>query len=183
MEDLHVDNVWDTIDIGGFEKLCQSMDRFGFTVKANVTTIAGYGQLVGKNFSSPCRNSIYTQTFSRSYGDTGDAAIQEVHSAMKQYDPTWPFHQWVVEGFAGARLFTDGVAALGASPTRSNLIKWLDGVRRYTAGGLLAPTDYQWPYDYSKPAPECFSIAQWQDSATTFVERTDSPLPCYGMPW
>jgi hypothetical protein len=55
-------------------------------------------------------------------------------------------------------------------------------MRDYTAGGLVTGKDWQWPYDYSKPASECFDIAQWQDSAQTMVER--APIStCYTLPF
>ena len=182
MRNDNVDTVWNTIDIGGFEKLCQAMDRYAFTVKANVSTIAGYGQLVGQAFSRPCRNSIYVVATSRSYADTANPAVAEVRATMQRYDPSYRLHQWVVEGFAGARLFSDGVASLGANVTRVGLERWLNGIRSYTAGDLLTPNDYQWPYDYGRPAPSCFNVAQWQDSAATFVTRSDT-FTCYTMPW
>src|SRR5205814_1822668 len=114
--------------------------------------------------------------------DAGDPQVAEVRAAMAKYYPKVQFHEWVLDGWAAAKRFADGVAAQGANLTRAGVEKWLNALQNYTAGGLLAPVDYQWPYDYSKPSNQCFSIAQWQDSANTMVTR--APLStCYVMPW
>ena len=65
---------------------------------------------------------------------------------------------------------------------RAGVERWLRALRNYNAGGLAAPRDFQWPYDYSKPSPQCFSIAQWQDAAKTMVTRAPVDT-CYTMPW
>lgn len=181
MKSKGVDMIVNAIDMNGFQKLCQSMDRYGFTVKANLGNPQAYGQVV-QTFSSPCRNSVFSFDQAKDYADVGDPAVAEVRAAMRKYYPNVPLHDWVLTGWASARMFADAVAALGTNVTRVGLVRQLDGMRNYTAGGLVAAKDFQWPYDYSKPAPECFSIAQWQDSAGTMVER--APLStCYTMPW
>jgi hypothetical protein len=93
-----------------------------------------------------------------------------------------PLHQWTLTGWAAAQTFAEAVAAQGASVTRAGIERWLAGLRDYTVDGIEAPHDYQWPYDYSKPSPQCFSMAQWQDAAKAMVTR--APIStCYTMPW
>jgi branched-chain amino acid transport system substrate-binding protein len=181
MRSKGVDMIVNAIDMNGFQKLCQSMDRYGFTVKANVGNPQAYGQVIG-TFSSPCRNSVYSSDYAKNYADGSDPAVGEIQAAMKKYYPNVPLHEWVLDGWAQARKFTEAVASLGPNVTRAGVEKWLDALRDYTAGGLLAPQDYRWPYDYSKPDSQCFSIAQWQDSAHAMVTRAPVTT-CYTMPW
>jgi branched-chain amino acid transport system substrate-binding protein len=181
MKSKGVDLIVNSIDMNGFQKLCQSMDRYGFTVKANVGNPQAYGQVV-KNFSAPCRNSVFAFDASKDYTDIGDPAVAEVRDAMQRYYPNVLMHDWVLTGWASAKMFADAVAALGPNVTRAGLARQLNQLRNYTAGGLVAAKDFQWPFDYSKPSAQCFSIAQWQDSANTMVER--APIStCYTLPW
>lgn len=181
MRNDHVDIIVDAIDIGGLAKLCQSMDRFGFTVKANITTSQGMGQLVGQTFSSPCRDSLYAGDSSVPYSDTSNPGVQAMRAAMKKYEPNVTLHQWVLDGWIAAKEFADGVKALGPDVTRAGLERWLNGLNEsYTAGGLTGPVGYE-PWNFSQPHPDCGSIAQWQDSAGTFVTR--KPLGCAPSSW
>jgi branched-chain amino acid transport system substrate-binding protein len=170
MRNKGVDGIWNAIDIAGFQKLCQSMDRFNFQVKVNNSTIQGMSQKLGRDFSAPCRNNIFVNTTSRSYADTGNPAVAGVRAAMQKYDGGFTMHQWVMEGWAAAQMFTDGVKSMGPNVTRVGLEKWLNGIKNYTAGDVMAPFDYQ-KHDYTQPFPECFTISQWQDSAKSFVTK------------
>jgi branched-chain amino acid transport system substrate-binding protein len=180
MRNRGVEGIWNAIDIAGFQKLCQAMDRYGFKVKANVSTIQGMSQKVGQDFSAPCRNDVWTQTDSKSYAETTHPAVAEFRSAMKKFDPGFRLHQWALEGWAAGRLFTNGVASMGASPTRKGLVDWLNGRDKDHIDGLMdGPVDWR-PWDHSKPRPDCFNLHQWQDSAGTFVTRAKE---CPSMPW
>jgi branched-chain amino acid transport system substrate-binding protein len=165
-----VDGIWNAIDIAGFQKLCLSMDRMDFRVKANVSTVQGWSQKVGTDFAKSCLPTIYVSSESVPYSDTSNAAVNEFRDAVKRYDPGVTLHQWVLEGYAAGRLFTDGVASMGAAPTRMGLVAWLNAQSEYKAGGLLNGVDWR-PDDrnFGAPFPECFSLAKWDDGAGTFV--------------
>src|SRR3954471_1786248 len=65
MKNKGVDAIWDAMDVGSNQKLCQAMDRAGWTkqptsLKAKVSTIEAWSQKVGTDFSSPCRNFVYS---------------------------------------------------------------------------------------------------------------------------
>ena len=181
MRSKGVDIVVNAIDMNGFQKLCQSMDRYSFTVKANVGNPQAYGQIIG-SFSSPCRNSVFAFDNNTNYADPSNPEVARMQAAMKKYYPDVQLHQWALTGWASAAMFAEAVAAQGPNVTRAGVERWLAGLRDYTGGGLEAPHDFQWPYDYSKPSPNCFSIAQWQDSAKMMVTR--APIStCLTMPW
>ena len=181
MRSKGVDMVVNAIDMNGFRKLCESMDRYGFTVKVNLGNPQAFGQVVSE-FSSPCRNTVFSFDTTKNYADTSDPEVARMQAAMKKYYPNVTLHQWALTGWSAAKQFADAVAAQGGNLTRAGVEKWLASQRNYTAGGLQAARDYQWPFDYSKPLDQCFTVVQWQDSAHTMV--TKAPLStCYSMPW
>jgi branched-chain amino acid transport system substrate-binding protein len=184
MRNKGVQGIWNAIDIAGFQKLCQAMDRYSFRVKANVSTIQGMSQKVGQDFSAPCRNDVWTQTDSKSYAETSSPPVAEFRAAMKKFDPNFRLHQWALEGWAAGKLFTEGVSKMGAAPTRKGLVDWLNSIgddADYTIGGLMDdPVSWQ-PLDHAKPHTDCFDLHQWQDSAGSFVTRAKdcSVMPFY----
>jgi branched-chain amino acid transport system substrate-binding protein len=180
MQRRGIDSIWNAIDIAGFQKLCQAMDRYGFKVKANVSTIQGMGDKV-KEFSSPCRNSIWVDTESKGYNQTDDPAVAEFRSAMKKFDGGFRLHQWALEGWAAGKIFTDGVKSMGGAPTRKGLLDWLNSQGDpYPAVGLFRNISWK-PIDHSKPGSNCYAMHQWQDSAGGWVTR--SPLECHPTEW
>jgi branched-chain amino acid transport system substrate-binding protein len=183
----HVNVIFDAIDTAGNEKLCAAMDRQGFTVIAKVSTVEVYGQLVG-SWSAPCRDSVYAYDVSLPYSDTSNPMVAQFRKDFATYEPGAPLHQWSLDGWAIGQMFADAVSSMGARPTRAGFIKWLDSwpqpqadpTGAYTVHGLFAGESWQ-PMDFSKPAPDCFSVAQWQDSAQTFVPRAIDA--CYTDGW
>ena len=140
----------------------------------------------GNARSGGIRNPNYTSVFAfdnnTNYADASNPEVARMQAAMKKYYPDVQLHQWALTGWASAAMFAEAVAAQGPNVTRAGVERWLAGLRDYTGGGLEAPHDFQWPYDYSKPSPNCFSIAQWQDSAKMMVTR--APIStCLTMPW
>jgi hypothetical protein len=175
-----VDGIWNSIDIAGFQKLCQAMDRYSFKVKANVSTVQGFGQKVA-DFSSPCRNSIWVDTESKGYNQTDDPAVGEFRNAMKRFDPGFKLHQWALEGWAAGKIFTEAVGSMGANVTRAGLVKYLDDrPDPYAAVGLFRNITWK-PTDHSKPGVNCYAMHNWQDSAGGWV--TKSPLDCFPTDW
>ncbi len=169
MRNAGVDGIWNAIDIAGFQKLCLAMDRNAFQVKANVATSQGWSQLVGKNFSSPCRNSVYAYSGSIPYSATDNPIIARITDAKNRYDPAGTMHQWVVEGWAAGQLFSDAVSSMGPAPTRAGVVQYIDGLRDYTYDGLFAPTDWRTSRDFSQGKQDCYSLAKWDDAANTFA--------------
>lgn len=176
MQERGVDMIFNAIDIAGFQKLCQAMDRQGFTVKVNAATVQGWGQKVGQDFSSPCRNSVFANDEWRNYADTDHPAVAEMNQVMQRYRPNDSLRQWHMWGYGGAKMFSDGVASMGANVTREGLVSWLNSftdAKPYTAGDLHSGLHWE-TFSHSSPRPDCFTIAQWQDSAQTFVTKASA---------
>src|SRR6266516_4786940 len=110
------------------------MDRYGFTVKANIGTPQAYGQIVG-DFSSPCRNNVFAVDYNASYANTSIPGVAEMRTAMSKYYPNVVMHQWALTGWIAAKMFTEAVAAQGANLTRADVERWLRGLRNYNACG------------------------------------------------
>lgn len=173
------DSIFQAIDIAGFQKLCDALDRYQVTVKAAVSTIAGWGRSVGL-FSAPCRNSVYATGFTVPYTSTANPQIAAMTAALKRFDGDWyanKMHQWAVDGWTAAKLVTDAIAQMGANVTRAGLVKYLSTLdpNTYTVEGLTGPGRLNWKpngADFSKPAQECISVGRWQDSASDWVSQT-----------
>lgn len=169
MRNAGVNGIWNSIDIAGFQKLCLAMDRNSFTVKANVSTSQGWSQKVGRDFSSPCRSTVYANSVSAPYSSTENPIIAQIVDAKNRFDPQGYMHQWVVEGYAGGMLFNDAVSSMGPAPTRQGVVDFLNGLVDYTYNGLFGKVDWRRSRDYSVPDSQCYSIAKWDDGAGSFV--------------
>ncbi|MHB1924307.1 MAG: ABC transporter substrate-binding protein [Acidimicrobiales bacterium] len=187
MREDKVDSVYDAMDVAGNEKLCAAMDRQGFTVKAKVSTVEVFGQSVGQ-WSSPCRDSVYSADSSAPYSDTSNPVVAQFRRAMSTYEPTATMHQWALDGYALGILFGDAVSSMGAKVTRAGFMKWLDAWKQpqaggpgYTFDGLMSPLAWA-PMNYNQPSPACDSIAQWNDAAGTFVTVAGINT-CYNLGW
>jgi branched-chain amino acid transport system substrate-binding protein len=179
MKNNGVDSIFDVIDNGANRKLCDTMERYGFTVKAKVSTVVSYGQEVGDEFSQSCRDSIYIAGSTVSYDNQANPAVKEFRDAYATYQPDAPLHQWALEGWMAGKALVEALNTMGPAPTRAGLEGWLGALNQYTNGGMSAPIDYQ-PKDLQAPTAtnECLTVAQWQDSSGGWVDRTD-PYQCY----
>lgn len=181
MQQKQVQGIWDAMDVAGNQKLCAAMDRRGFTVKAKVSTIEVWGQKVGSDFSSPCRNTVFSQGVSDPYSDKGNPIVSQFLSDFNKYQPGRQLHQWSLEGWAMGYEFSKAAATMGPNLTRAGWMKWLNDLNNYTLDGLVAPFDYK-QYNYNAPYHDCFSVVQWSDPDKTF--KTVTPITtCYEAKW
>ena len=169
MRQAGVNGIWNAIDVAGFQKLCLAMDRNVWTVKANVSTSQGWSQKVGRDFSSPCRNTVYANSVSVPYSASDHPIVSQILQASQRYDPQGYLHQWVVEGWGAGMLFNEAVASMGPAPTRAGVVAYINGLRDYTYNGLFGGVDWRTSRDYSVPDKQCYSIAKWDDGAGTFA--------------
>jgi ABC-type branched-subunit amino acid transport system substrate-binding protein len=193
MKSNGTDMILDVIDDGTNRKLCDTMQRYGLTVKAKVSTVVSYGDEIGTDFSDVCRNSIYISGNTVSYDNRSNPAVDEFRTAFDTYEPGAPLHQWSLEGWMAGKAFAEAVNGMGASPTRAGLEDWLRSLNKYTNNGLSIPTDYRVvdsPTMYQQEVAQnqglepadCTAIAQWQDSVHGWVQRTN-PYDCFDGTW
>jgi branched-chain amino acid transport system substrate-binding protein len=179
MQNRGVEIIFDSMDDGANRRLCDSMARRKFTVKAKVSTVVAFGDSVGDKYDAACRNSVFIVGDSRPYSDTKVPAIAEFRAAYAKYQPGLPLHQWALEGWAQATMVADGIRSMGPAPTRKGLEDYFRKLNKYTAGGILTGHDYQ-PVNYDAPTNEdCFSVARWLDDKGGWVTATDRFPFCY----
>ncbi|MEY2472174.1 MAG: branched-chain amino acid transport system substrate-binding protein [Actinomycetota bacterium] len=169
----------DAMDDGANRKLCDAMARRNFSVKAKVSTPVSEGERVGEDYNDTCRNSVYVVNSSRVYTATDVPEVAKFRQAYARYQPGLPLHQWAMESWALATMFAEGVTSMGGAPTRAGLEKWLNGLVKYKANGMLLGLDWG-KFDPTAPRIEdCFAVAHWQDSKGGWVEATDHVPFCY----
>jgi branched-chain amino acid transport system substrate-binding protein len=181
MKQKNVQGIWDAMDVGSNQKLCNAMDRGNFKVTAKVSTIEAWSQAVGTDFSSPCRNSVYSEGSTAPYSDKSNPVVQQFLADMSKYQPGRKLHQWQAEGWGMGLEFQHAAEQMGPNLTRKGFIDWLDNLSSYTLDGFERPHDYK-PKDFNAPFHDCFSIVHWQDSAQTFA--TEAPITtCLDAKW
>ena len=181
MKNNGTDMILDVIDDGTNRKLCDTMQRAGLdTIKAKVSTVVSYGDEIGTDFSEVCRKSIFISGQTMSYDVRSNPAVDEFRTAFDTYEPGAPLHQWSLEGWMAGKSLVEALDTMGASPTRQGLEDWLRGLHDYTANGLSIPIDFTVKDYPNEPtdASDCITIAQWQDSANGWVQRTSPQGDC-----
>jgi branched-chain amino acid transport system substrate-binding protein len=176
--------VFDAMDVTGNQKLCESMDRFGFTVVAKVSTIEVWDQSIGTPaWSVPCRDSIYVGTTSLSYADTTNPLVAKYVASFNKYESGALQSEWTFQGYMNGQMVGDAISSMGADVTRKGMMSWLDNLppldspNVYTIDGLSDSLSFRVDNPHT-PRADCFIIAQWQDSAGTFVTRAPDTT-CY----
>jgi branched-chain amino acid transport system substrate-binding protein len=185
MRDRGVEGIWDTMETNNNIRLMQAMDRQGFEAKAKVTTVAAYGQEVGRQVNGPSKNSLFALSVTRPYTDTANPAMASFQKLFDRYFQGKPKHIWNVEGYRGGLLFGDAAAALGADLTRQGLVDWLNALVDYEPHGLGIPMDFKpWGpevWDAPKPPPPCLSVVQFKD--TDFFNTPGDTFKCIDSEW
>jgi branched-chain amino acid transport system substrate-binding protein len=182
MKNQKVDIMFDAMDVGSNQKLCQAMDRGGFTapgtsLKAKVSTIEAWSQKVGTDFSSPCRNFVYSPGNTDPYSNTSDPLVARFRDEFAKYQPGRYLHQWATEGWSMGYEFEKAANTMGANLTRKGFMAWLNGLNAFTMDGFTRPFDYK-PKNFAATTNDCFSIVQWSDPDQTF--KTLAPITtCY----
>jgi branched-chain amino acid transport system substrate-binding protein len=188
MKQKGVTAIWDSIDISGNQNLCKSIDANGLVLKAKVSTISTWSQLVGEQFDAPCRTYMFSveDPGALSYDQTSNPEIAKFRAAMKRYFPNREgrMFQWNVDGWGSAMWFADAAASCGANLTRACIEKYLDRPKGYTARGLWAPRNNEkYNFETKKTLYRCIQVAQWDDKAKSFVTRAAYPQTCYTTPY
>ncbi len=180
-----VDGIWDVMDATGNRNLCEAMSRASFSVKAKVGTTQQWSRGVGRQLPDVCRKVAYEVGESRPNADTSNPQVDLFRKTMTTvyngaHDDT--LHQWSLEGWAAAKLFTEGVESMGAAPTRQGLMDWLNGLSSWDGDGLLTPIDWQ-PDDVAETGRECLSVAKWNDDVENFTAVAPVPYCEDGVPF
>lgn len=183
--------VYDAIDRGGNERLCQAMDDNRLYVTAKVTTTQSWNDSVRRDYrNSPrCRNSLYATGGSRSYDAHHVPAVERFRRAMSRmgWNTASTMSQWALEGWAGAQWFSDAATSCGRNLTRTCVEQFMGRPAPYDANGLLLPRTFTVGTPSLAPHRACLNVARWQDSADNhsggWVEQVpDMTRNCFVVP-
>ncbi|HEX9765937.1 MAG TPA: ABC transporter substrate-binding protein [Nitriliruptorales bacterium] len=193
-----VDGVWDTLDATGNQKLCEALERKSVPMKGKLTTTQGMTRRVDQ-FPQYCKDVLHVWGESRPNSDTSHPEVKLFRDVIRQtygqeYDDN--LHQWALEGWSAAKIFSDAAASLGADLTREGLMDVLDGFERSndpsiplsrleTVDGLLSPIHWRRiPYDKAgNNQRECLVISKWDQSIRNFRAVTPFPFCDRGLSW
>ena len=188
MRSKGVQAIFDSMDLTGNQNLCRSMQRNDFSVKAKVSVVSSWSRRVQDQFADICKKSMYVWGESIPY--TSDTAqVKKFRSAMHdvyQGQLDGVLHQWHLEGWLAAKLFTDAVKRLGANVTRKGVMDWLNSFgpdHGYGGDGLIVPQSWSpLNYDQVKTVHECISVAKWNMDKHDFFTVPQGYPVCYDDP-
>ena len=180
--------LFDSIDIGGNQNLCKSIDSNHLVLTAKVSTISTWAQSVGTSFDYPCRTYIYSSDIpgTLGYDQTSNPEIAKFRAAMQQYFPQreGQMFEWNVDGWASAMWFADAAASCGANLTRTCVMNYLNSPKPYGAHGIWYPrNNVKYNFETKKTLDQCITIAHWDEAKKTFVTVGDWHNTCYNTPY
>jgi branched-chain amino acid transport system substrate-binding protein len=180
--------MFDSLDIGGNQNLCKSIDSNKLVLTAKVSTISTWSQSVGSTFDYPCRTYIYSSDVpgTLGYDQTSNPEIAKFRAAMKRYFPSREnsMYEWNVDGWASAMWFADAAKSCGANLTRACLISYLNRPQPYSAHGIWYPrNNVKYNFQTKKTLNQCITIAHWVEAKKSFETVGDYHNTCYTTPY
>jgi ABC-type branched-subunit amino acid transport system substrate-binding protein len=74
---------------------------------------------------------------------------------MQKYEPKYKYDELAIQGWESAALFAQGVKMAGNDLTQANVIKQINSLTAFTAGGLTAPTNWKSAGHSGNAPPYC----------------------------
>ncbi len=188
MQSKGVEAVFDAMDLTGNQNLCKSMQRNDFSVKAKVGIVSSWSRRVKDQFTDICKQSMYVWGETIPYNQN-TKEVQRFRQAMHdvyqgQLDTT--LHEWHLEGWLAAKMFTDAVQRLGANVTRKGVVDWLNTFtpdHGYGGGGLIVPQAWtSIDYDNVTTVHECIAVGKWDMNKQDFFAVPQGYPVCYDDP-
>lgn len=188
MKNKGIKFVFDSLDIGGNQNLCKSIDSNNLVLTAKVSTISTWSQSVGSTFDYPCRSYIYSSDLpgALGYDQTSNPEVAKFRAAMKKYFPQREskLAEWNLDGWASAMWFADAAKSCGADLTRTCLMSYLNRAQPYDAHGLWYPrNNVKYNFRTKKTLHQCITIAHWVEARKSFVTVGDYHNTCYTTPY
>jgi branched-chain amino acid transport system substrate-binding protein len=82
--------------------------------------------------------------------------------AMARYEPGKPLAEAALAGWINADLFVTGLKLAGPHPTRQKLVRAINSITNYTAGGILPRYNWRVAHGPTPSAPICIAYVQVQ---------------------
>jgi branched-chain amino acid transport system substrate-binding protein len=171
MRDRGVQFLSTCIDGAGSGRLADAIDRAGLDIVQYLPN--GYDPDIVEEFGDVLDGGV-ASSFAFPFEDEQPPEAMERYKAAME-DTGSEINELSMAGWLSADLFVTGlraVAEAGDELTRENLVKTINAMKDYDAGGLLAGTDWTISHDQIPPQP-----------CLTFVEITpDGFAPILGEP-
>jgi branched-chain amino acid transport system substrate-binding protein len=189
MKDAGDQMVFDALDLSGNQQLCQAMNSYGYAGANNpqhlplakVSTIAAWSDEVGKDFSSPCRDIVWSNGKSANFDDTSVPMVQTFREDFQRYGQGQALSQWAEEGYIAGIWFAQAAHSCGSNLTRSCIVKYLGSHHSLPAEGLMAPDVGfgQKSYSTGKTEHDCVEVVKWNQSANKWETLAAIAKNCY----
>ena len=96
------------------------------------------------------------------------AALDLYLKTMEKYDPADTYSEVALTGWLSAALFVAGLRAAGPHPTQAAVVKAINHLSAFTAGGLTTPVDWQVGHTVVT-SPGCQAFVEAQGSSFHIV--------------
>lgn len=175
MKSQGVQYVYDTIDRGGNVRLCKALDQNNVHIFAKVLTTQSWEQSVNSDYaaSPTCRNELWVTGSSRNYEDTQYPQVAAFRQQMSADGDGGAdqLSEWALEGWAGAKWFSDAAASCGADLSRRCVVAFMNNRKRYDAGGLLTPRTFTVEDPQPSTVRDCLNVARWVSAKDSWVTQ------------
>jgi branched-chain amino acid transport system substrate-binding protein len=187
-----VEYVYDALDAGGNENLCNAMDADGLSsqITAKVTTTQSWTAAIGEQYSQApqCRSKIWATGNTLNYDDTSKPQVKAFRDAVARLHTDGPqqLSEWSLEGWAGAQWMADAMASCGAALTRRCVEAFLSSPQPYDGHGLFTPRNFT-KHPHTARSRNCLNVARWVDGAGSgkggwVSQVADMSQTCFDVP-
>jgi branched-chain amino acid transport system substrate-binding protein len=181
--------VFDALDLAGNQQLCQAMNSYGYAGSNNpqhlplakVSTIAAWSDDVGKDFSSPCRDIVWSNGKSASFDDTSVPMVKTFREDFQRYGQGQALSQWAEEGYIAGIWFAQAAHSCGSNLTRNCIEHYLSSQASMTADGLMAP-DVGFgkkALSTSQTERDCVEVVRWNQAKGQWDTLAAIARNCY----
>jgi hypothetical protein len=177
MRDRGVQFLSTCIDGAGSGRLADAIDRAGLDIVQYLPN--GYDPDIVEEFGDVLDGGVVSSFAFPFEAEQPPEAMERYKAAMEDTDSE--VNELSLAGWLSADLFVTGLRALaeaGDELTRENLVRTLNAMKDYDAGGLLAGTDWTIGHDQIPPQP-CLSFLEVTGNEfTPILGEPGKPFVC-----
>lgn len=136
-----VDAVFSSMDLPSNVRLLRAMCQQSYVPKVVHLEISTYDPTFFDRVSPECieTQNVYLRTPHLPFSRTDNAEMTRYLEHLNRFHPDATPTTFGIEGWLSGKLFVEALRAAGPRLTRGGLYRALDGIRDWTAGGLIGP--------------------------------------------